>query len=1002
MISKPLSVGEHHRYKKHPYYIYTPPYTEKSAGIRVLHYLCNILNISGHEAYINTPITNPLLWTPTLTNDVLVRHFSGQKKPIVIYPEVVVGTPLNMGIPVRYFLNQAGKIAGHTNFGKNEIQISYRNAFSDDAETPLLTIPCSDPSVFYPPPPGTQREGRYFYFSRLLARGGELQDITHGVTEISSRNPMPLEDLPELFRRAELLYCYEDGAITLEARMCGCPIVYIPNPTSLPEFPQEDWGTMGAAWGASPEQIEHAKSTVDQVYPAALELYNTFAEQLQQFIQLTQSAAQHTPWEECYASLLKPALRDNQREMAWLKAHEMQEADGQIWAERMLSTWSHQPTFHVFIIATEESQKQLTNTLEDLSKSLYPHWKVTIISDYPAPSGWQESPQHQWLALRNIEDADYVLNEMAAVTASDWMTEIHPGVAVKPFALLMAADYINHHPEWQLFDADELVPEAPSEAPSLRMNTAFDLDFLREHNHLGGCVMVRQQAWRDVGRYGNLPMARSYDLALKIHDRFGSPALGHIPHVLSERRGGPVTELARTQELRALADHLSRSGIHADIQQGPDPHTRHLSLAKTDTTRGVTFVVPIGQVWEMHHPTAVALARCADSEVLLANISGQVLELPPALTAPGTRVRLVTATHDHWPQEAAQQAKLDLLFFISPCTSAPTAQDVATLRHTLEHTRAALVTPALCDSDANTPLNVHDWPNAAAVANPVKQRCTHGKLAVTGLPLLVRRDVMLQQGGWDLARYTLTDALIDFSARLAASSQKMVWTPHVALHRPHPATETNEADGAFAALSRRRLMDAHLGHLSQAAGFHPDLLLQTPQAIRHQQPLTWNAHANERPKVLVLDAPKDASDPFLVWLDRLRETASAVVLAIDRHDTPLDVLTIARLAPHVIVMNASPASGALTLMHEVSTLLPQVCITVNIDRLEWASDAERNCPDYMQQVLERCTAGASHLISLASTHGTAAPMLAQAVERLDADSPVPRRWTIHTVAPIAQ
>ena len=125
MNLKPLSVGEHHRYDKHPYYIFSPPYSEKSAGIRVLHYLCNILNLCGYEAYINTPVINPHLWTPTMSNEVIERHFSGGKKPIVIYPEVVVGAPLNMGVAVRYFLNEAGKIA--------VLHVSYVNIVHSDS-----------------------------------------------------------------------------------------------------------------------------------------------------------------------------------------------------------------------------------------------------------------------------------------------------------------------------------------------------------------------------------------------------------------------------------------------------------------------------------------------------------------------------------------------------------------------------------------------------------------------------------------------------------------------------------------------------------------------------------------------------------------------------------------------------------------------------------------------------------------------------------------------------
>ena len=45
-----------------PFYIFAPDYRDSSGGIRVLHYLCHILNEMGEEAYIvNARKTSPHL-----------------------------------------------------------------------------------------------------------------------------------------------------------------------------------------------------------------------------------------------------------------------------------------------------------------------------------------------------------------------------------------------------------------------------------------------------------------------------------------------------------------------------------------------------------------------------------------------------------------------------------------------------------------------------------------------------------------------------------------------------------------------------------------------------------------------------------------------------------------------------------------------------------------------------------------------------------------------------
>lgn len=296
-----ISIKEHHRQYRHPYYLYAPDFTELSCGIRVMHYLCHILNLHGYEAYVVTPKTSPELWTPCLTEAVINRHFALDLKPIVIYPEITRGTPLGVGVPVRWLLAPPGKISGHADFTEGEITIGYREAFVDHPEIPLLTVPASDPRLFGPGLPEAERSGRYFFFNRLLSSGGELLPVTDGAIEISPRQPRSLQELSDIFKTAELLYCYEEGAITVEARMCGCPIVYLPNEHWLPAMPVSDFSNDGIAWGDSDDEIRRAKATVHEIHRQALAIYQRFEPQFEAFVELTQKAAAAASMESCYS-----------------------------------------------------------------------------------------------------------------------------------------------------------------------------------------------------------------------------------------------------------------------------------------------------------------------------------------------------------------------------------------------------------------------------------------------------------------------------------------------------------------------------------------------------------------------------------------------------------------------------------------------------------------------------------------------------------------------------
>lgn len=75
-----------------PYYIVAPAYRHNSAGIRVMHMLCHLLNRCGQDAYLYSSTTNPMWHTPLLTNELRQQHEQAGRQPIVVYPEVVSGT----------------------------------------------------------------------------------------------------------------------------------------------------------------------------------------------------------------------------------------------------------------------------------------------------------------------------------------------------------------------------------------------------------------------------------------------------------------------------------------------------------------------------------------------------------------------------------------------------------------------------------------------------------------------------------------------------------------------------------------------------------------------------------------------------------------------------------------------------------------------------------------------------------------------------------------------
>ncbi|MBB5506700.1 glycosyltransferase [Paraburkholderia atlantica] len=276
-----------------PYYVYAPDFTLASGGIRAMHYLCHALNLAGEEAYVTTDKVSPGLRTPTLTLKEVERHRAENREPIIVYPEVVSGNPANARHVVRYLLNVPGFLhqKGYT-WGADDLIYAHGSCVVPAGmEADLLQLPLINTSIYNRDGvDDTERSGSLVFINRYLGRGGQLSPITEGCTEISFRvvRRTP-EQLAALYRSAEFLYTYEPSTACFEAMLCGCPVVYLPNNVMLDMPPPSYLTDVGSAWGNSPEQIEHARRTIDRVPEVYEQVNQSFLRELEAFIDRTQA-----------------------------------------------------------------------------------------------------------------------------------------------------------------------------------------------------------------------------------------------------------------------------------------------------------------------------------------------------------------------------------------------------------------------------------------------------------------------------------------------------------------------------------------------------------------------------------------------------------------------------------------------------------------------------------------------------------------------------------------
>lgn len=274
-----------------PFIIVTPPYARVSAGVTVLHLLCHYLNRLGENAYLvhypteTAPIrTLPSyaalqqqreipggMITPLVTQDLL-EYFDEQRlTPIVIYPEVY-DNPLDAKFFGRYILNYPGKLNAkyeqkeQFNFAYTKILAEHTTAtYREHSEVrDVLFLPTSDLSFWNTSGALGEREGSCYYAGKTKdIFGATAASHPEGSTEILRSKKMTRLEVREIFWRSKAFYCYEDTALAIEAQLCGCPTVFVPNdhfsgrPLAFHELGTNGSCTMGETGG-----LERARNSV--------------------------------------------------------------------------------------------------------------------------------------------------------------------------------------------------------------------------------------------------------------------------------------------------------------------------------------------------------------------------------------------------------------------------------------------------------------------------------------------------------------------------------------------------------------------------------------------------------------------------------------------------------------------------------------------------------------------------------------------------------------------
>lgn len=226
--------------------VVAPPYNPTSAGCVVLHELCDAINQIGQPCYMVINIGEQFITTneeqyfsPTskrtlYSNDPIQECEEIINNGVVIYPEVIIGNPLNAVNVVRYVLYFDGAhMQRKMEYSDRDFIITYTKVYFEKYHD-VLFYPITN-SLFCETnsPKNSERNIDITYTDNRKEKSNVY--ILNNTIHINKQWPENKEQLAMILKSTRYFYTWTDMSSTnVDALLCGAiPILIEPDPNKV-------------------------------------------------------------------------------------------------------------------------------------------------------------------------------------------------------------------------------------------------------------------------------------------------------------------------------------------------------------------------------------------------------------------------------------------------------------------------------------------------------------------------------------------------------------------------------------------------------------------------------------------------------------------------------------------------------------------------------------------------------------------------------------------------
>jgi len=280
-----------------PYLIVTPNYFPHCTnGIKVMHRLSYLLNTKEQSSYVACVDIDPMFPSlrlippapnPDGTYPLIGKIRDVVQDGIVVY-HGLLGDIFKAKHPVWYLLGHHPQFEGRNIFVHNGALL--KSSIGIDR---LLYISTIELNLFNLENIATRK-----YTTIWIGKGQVNQEFINslpkdGLFLIKASLPATRKEVADLFKQSKVLYSFDSlSQVNSEARLCGCPVVFVPNiKANVAQLKNMCDGINGVALNTTPGEIKRAVDTV-HLYPKDyMESIKDCDKMLDNFIQVSQELA---------------------------------------------------------------------------------------------------------------------------------------------------------------------------------------------------------------------------------------------------------------------------------------------------------------------------------------------------------------------------------------------------------------------------------------------------------------------------------------------------------------------------------------------------------------------------------------------------------------------------------------------------------------------------------------------------------------------------------------